>query len=61
MPRAKANGGKPPKRPIERYEYSDKKREETAAKVCAGTGFGVRQAASRPCTLNRKTHPQING
>lgn len=26
MPRGKASGGKPPKRPIERYEHSDKKR-----------------------------------
>jgi adenine-specific DNA-methyltransferase len=26
MPRAKTSGGKPPKRPIERYEHSDKKR-----------------------------------
>ena len=26
MPRGKTSGGKPPKRPIERYEHSDKKR-----------------------------------
>ena len=26
MPRAKGSGGKPPKRPIERYEHTDKKR-----------------------------------
>src|SRR6202521_1033976 len=26
MPRGKTSGGKPPKRPIERYEHTDKKR-----------------------------------
>jgi adenine-specific DNA-methyltransferase len=26
MPRGKSNGGKPPKRPIDRYEHKDKKR-----------------------------------
>ena len=52
MPRGKTSGGKPPKRPIERYEHSDKKRINNPP-------VGLVTPETDPVTPTHKTYDYI--